>query len=66
MKAQLSHCSHKETMGFQELQLAGFSTSMISLNLFFFYFDEIEHQMTLEDLQNIKALFQVGLNQVNF
>jgi hypothetical protein len=39
---------------------------MILINLFTFSFDEIEHQVTLEELQNLNALFQVGTDQVNF
>lgn len=35
------------------------------LNLFSFCFDEIEHQLTLEELQNLSALFQVGIDQVS-
>lgn len=38
--------------------------------MFFLYFpfcfDEIEHQVTLEELQNINILFQVGIHQVSF
>lgn len=35
------------------------------LNLFSFCFDKIEHQVTLEELQNLSALFQVGIDQVS-
>lgn len=40
--------------------------ALCDLNLFSFCFDEIEHQLTLEELQNLNALFQVGIDKVNF
>lgn len=31
-----------------------------------FCFDDIEHQMTLQEFQNLNALFQIGIDQMNF
>lgn len=53
-------------MGFQKLHFVGIPLALYVFNLFSFCFDEFEHQVTLEALQHLNALFQVGTEQVSF